>query len=52
MSRGDKTGLAILVALLAFLMGALVWTLRDAARPTHDFSNSVIVKQRIENLKK
>jgi hypothetical protein len=51
-SRRDKIGLTILVALFAFLMGALIWTLRNAWKPTHDFSDSVIVKQRMEYLKK
>lgn len=52
MARRDRIGLVILVALLAFLMGTLVWTLRGSWRPTHDFSESVFVKQRIINLKK
>ena len=52
MARRDRIGLAILAALLAFLMGALVWTLWGSWRPVHDFSESVFVKQRIINLKK
>ncbi|MCX5771501.1 MAG: hypothetical protein NTZ09_14700 [Candidatus Hydrogenedentes bacterium] len=52
MTRRDKIGLPILIALLAFLMGTLVWALWGSWKPAHDFSDSVFVKQRIINLKK
>lgn len=52
MDRRERIGLGVLVGLLAFLFVMLVWTLWGSWKPTHDFSESVFVKQRIVNLKK
>ena len=52
MDRRERIGLGVLIGLLAFLIGPLVWTLWGSWRPTHDFSESFFVKQRIINLKK
>lgn len=52
MNRRDKIGLAVLVLLLACFVAVLVWTFRGPARPAHDYSESIFVKQRLINLKK
>jgi len=52
MNRRDKIGLVVLVLLLACFVAVLVWMFRGPRRPTHDYSESIFVKQRIVNLNK
>jgi hypothetical protein len=43
---------SVLIAIIIFLFGALVYTLWGKARTARDFSQSPIVKQRIINLER
>ena len=52
MTRRDKIGLGVLIAVLGALMGSLAWSLWNTGKPTHDLSHSVVVKQRLINLQK
>jgi len=52
MTRRDKIGLGVLIALLGVLLGVLAWSLWNTGKPTHDLSHSVVVKQRLINLQK
>ena len=52
MTRRDKIGLGVLIAVLGALMGSLVWSLWNAGKPAHDPSQSIVVKQRLINLQK
>jgi hypothetical protein len=52
MTQRDKFRLAILVGLMVALMGLVVYARWGTRKPSHDFSESVIVKQRVINLNK
>ena len=52
MTRSDKVGITVLVALFLLLMAALAWTLKGAGRGSHDIKDSPIIKQRITNVQK
>ena len=52
MTRRDKIGLGIVIALLLVLLGVLVWTRWGGRKTAHGFSESFAVKQRIINLQK
>lgn len=52
LTRRDKLGLAILVGLLVALMGLIVYARWGTRKPSRDYSESVIVKQRVINLNK
>lgn len=54
LTKRDKIGLVVLVAMFVFLFIAMWWTFRRPYGPTRDMSESVLVKQRmaiIENRK-
>ncbi len=52
MTRRDKLGLAILAGLMVALMGLIVYARWGTRKPSHDYSESLIVKQRVINLNK
>jgi predicted negative regulator of RcsB-dependent stress response len=52
MTRRDKIGLGIVIALLLVLLGVLVWTRWGERKTAHSPSESFVVKQRIINLQK
>ena len=51
MSRRDRIGLIILLALFLAFALMLVWTLRGRAKPTVGFEDNAWVKQRVINQK-
>jgi hypothetical protein len=52
MTRRDKVGLGVLIALFVLFAVLLVWTLRGTAKPGHAPEDSIFVRQRIINLNK
>lgn len=52
MTRRDKIGIGVIIALMALLGVVLVWTFRPMGTANRSFEDSVIVQQRIINLQK
>lgn len=52
MTRRDKVGLGVLIALFVFLIVTLVYTFRPFGNASRSPENSVFVEQRLINLHK
>ncbi len=52
MSRSDKIGLGVLVALMLLFAAILVWTIKPHEGATRSFQDNVFVEQRMINLQK